>query len=162
MVETYTELLARKLFMSPIGAQVAESVLFYDFSGYIGNYARIDSYSVLTGNVIINDGVHISPFSFLSATGGVIEFKGSSGLGSHSAVLTTSDDYSLPRTSGKSKIKGNISIGENTIIGSNCVILPSTEIGQNCIVGSGVILNGYIKDNTKIVSAASRWIMVNK
>lgn len=162
MAETFSELIARNAFATPIGTQIGESVLFYNFTGCIGNDSRIDDYSILTGNVIIRDRVHISPFTFLSGTGGIIEFMNGSGLGSHSAVLTKSDDYSPPRTIGKAKIMGGISVGKNSIVGSNCVILPNTQIGMNCIIGAGVTIDGYVEDNSKIVSAGSRYIVVSK
>jgi acetyltransferase-like isoleucine patch superfamily enzyme len=45
---------------------------------------------------------------------------------------------------------GRIKIGNNTFIGTGCIILLNTTIGNNCIVGAGSVLRGRFPDNSVI------------
>lgn len=47
-------------------------------------------------------------------------------------------------------IFGKIKIGNNVLIGTNCIILPNTTIGDNCIVGAGSVVRGKFPDNSVI------------
>ena len=44
-----------------------------------------------------------------------------------------------------------MTIGDNSWIGCNVVILRGTSIGKNCIVGAGSVLKGTYPDNSVIV-----------
>lgn len=44
-----------------------------------------------------------------------------------------------------------ISIGENTWIGANSVILKGTTIGKNCVIAAGSIIKGNIPDGSIII-----------
>lgn len=54
---------------------------------------------------------------------------------------------------------GTITIGSNTFVGSNCMLLPNTSIGSNCIVGAGSVVRGNIPDNSVIIGNPARVIM---
>ena len=41
---------------------------------------------------------------------------------------------------------GDIVIGKNCWIASDCVILRNTKIGDNCVIGAGTILKGVVPD----------------
>ena len=43
-----------------------------------------------------------------------------------------------------------IEIGNNVLIGTNCIILPNTTIGNNCIIGAGSVVRGKFPDNSVI------------
>lgn len=47
-------------------------------------------------------------------------------------------------------IFGKIKIGNNVLIGTNCIILPNTTIGNNCIIGAGSVVRGKFPDNSVI------------
>jgi acetyltransferase-like isoleucine patch superfamily enzyme len=51
---------------------------------------------------------------------------------------------------------GKIKIGNNTFIGTNCLILPNTLIGSNCIVGAGSVIRGCIPDNSVALAILPR------
>lgn len=42
---------------------------------------------------------------------------------------------------------GEVSIGDNTWIGANTVILRGTHIGNGCVIGAGSIVKGEFPDN---------------
>jgi acetyltransferase-like isoleucine patch superfamily enzyme len=46
---------------------------------------------------------------------------------------------------------GTITVGDNTYIGQNCVVLPGTRIGSNCIIGAGAVVRSTIPDNSVAV-----------
>lgn len=43
---------------------------------------------------------------------------------------------------------GDIKVGDNTFIGINCIILPSSRIGSDCIIGAGSVVRGVIPDDS--------------
>jgi acetyltransferase-like isoleucine patch superfamily enzyme len=47
-------------------------------------------------------------------------------------------------------IFGKIKIGNNVLIGTNCIILPNTVVGNNCIIGAGSVVRGKFPDNSVI------------
>lgn len=46
-----------------------------------------------------------------------------------------------------------VTIGENTWVGANCVILRGTHIGKNCIIGAGCVVKGSYPDGSLIKSS---------
>lgn len=54
---------------------------------------------------------------------------------------------------------GKISIGDNSFIGINCIILPGTEIGSNCIIGAGSVVRGKIPDNSVVMGNPAKVVM---
>jgi acetyltransferase-like isoleucine patch superfamily enzyme len=54
---------------------------------------------------------------------------------------------------------GRISIGNNTFIGVNCIIMPNTIIGSNCIIGAGSVVRGSIPDNSVVMGNPAKVIM---
>lgn len=43
---------------------------------------------------------------------------------------------------------GGISIGNNSWVGANAVILKDTQIGKNCVIGAGCVVKGKIPDGS--------------
>jgi acetyltransferase-like isoleucine patch superfamily enzyme len=46
---------------------------------------------------------------------------------------------------------GMITVGSDTFIGENCVILPNTSIGAHCIIGAGSVVRGRVAENSLVV-----------
>lgn len=53
---------------------------------------------------------------------------------------------------------GTITIGDNTHIGMNSVIMPGVEIGKNCIIGCCSVVTKNIPDNSVAVGIPARVI----
>jgi acetyltransferase-like isoleucine patch superfamily enzyme len=46
---------------------------------------------------------------------------------------------------------GTITVGSDTFIGENCIILSNSFIGSGCIIGAGTVVRGQIPDNSLVV-----------
>jgi len=57
------------------------------------------------------------------------------------------------------QLAGRITVGNNTYIGLNCIILPNTAIGNNCIIGAGSVVRGIIPDNSVALGNPARVVM---
>lgn len=49
------------------------------------------------------------------------------------------------------QIFGRITVGDDTMIGMNCIILPGTHIGSDCVVGAGSVVRDEIPDGSVVV-----------
>jgi len=57
------------------------------------------------------------------------------------------------------QLLGRITVGSNTYIGLNSIILPNTVIGNNCIIGAGSVVRGVIPDNSVVLGNPARIVM---
>jgi len=135
---------------------VSRRAVFHAITGSLGDGARIDDFAVLTGNLKIGRHTHISPFCFLGGTGGCITLEAGVGLSTHVSIFTKSDDYQYKSDGPRNKIQGDVIVQENTIFGSQCVILPGSIVGSNCSVGVGCVINGVIPSFERLVSVGIR------
>lgn len=46
---------------------------------------------------------------------------------------------------------GEVSIGDNTWVGANTIILRDTHIGRNCVVAAGCVIKGIYPENSIII-----------
>ena len=53
---------------------------------------------------------------------------------------------------------GKITVGSNTQIGQNCIILAGTTIGRDCIIGAGSVVRGNIPDNSVVAGNPAKII----
>jgi acetyltransferase-like isoleucine patch superfamily enzyme len=49
-----------------------------------------------------------------------------------------------------------VSIGRNTWLGENAVVLPGVTIGQHCVIGANAVVNTSIPDFSVAVGAPAR------
>jgi len=112
----------------------------------IGNNVRIDGYCTLVAGaelmISIGSYVHIGSYSFLSGAKGII-LEDFSALSQSVKIYTQSDDYTgetLTNPTVPAKYKnvnsGAVVIRKHALLGSGCVVLPSTEIGKGAAVGA--------------------------
>ena len=155
---TTEELLA--LGFSRVGAntRVSRRAVFYDISGEIGDGARIDDFAIITGHIEIGDNTHVSPFCFLGGTGGKITLATGSGMSTHVSIFTKSDNYRQNTDGPRDKIEGDVYIGQHSILGAQCVVLPCAVIGQNCSFGVGCTLSGVFPDGGHYVSVSIKLV----
>ena len=59
----------------------------------------------------------------------------------------------------KGEIFGEIKIGNNVFIGSDCLIMLNTTIGDNSIVGAGSVVRGNFPENSVIIGNPAKVIL---
>ncbi|MGD2117442.1 MAG: hypothetical protein PVG66_03725 [Chromatiales bacterium] len=123
----------------------------FAINGRLGDSVRIDAYAILTGHIVLGNSVHISPFCFLGGTGGVIEMQDHAGLSTHVSVFTKSDDYS-DAVVGADKLTGDVFIGERSIVGSGCTIMPGVQIEHDVSVGINCVINQKLDKGSLVVN----------
>lgn len=111
----------------------------------IGNNVRIDDFVIMSGDITLENNIHIAPYCILvgGSEGAGIVMKSYSGLSSRVTIYSITDDYSgefmtnptipLDYTNVK---KGRVVIKEYAIVGATSVILPGVEIGEGTAVGA--------------------------
>lgn len=140
--------------------RVSRRAVFYEINGTIGDGARIDDFAILTGHIEIGARCHISPFCFLGGTGGRIVLYDGAGMSTHVSLFTKSDDYQQALDAPRGKISGDITIGRNTILGAQCVVLPNTTVGIGCSFGIGCVVSGNYADSSRYVSVGIKSVRI--
>lgn len=139
--------------------QVSRLARFYGFKGVIGDFSRIDDFAILKGVVDIGRHVHVSAYCLLSGVGGRIIFEDYSGMASHCAAFTSTDDYSGPFLTNPtvprehtSPITGNIIFEKGSLLGAHSVALPGTVMRAFSTVGAMCIMKGEVAEGDVMVS----------
>ncbi|HVY12833.1 MAG TPA: acyltransferase [Alphaproteobacteria bacterium] len=160
----YSEDELRALGATQVGknAQISRLARFYAFKGSIGERARIDDFAILKGRVNVGSYVHISAFCLLSGVGGTITLKDFSGIAAYTAIYTSSDDYLGPYLSNPivpvehtNPFKGDITLGEGSLVGAHSVMVPGAQLGDFATVGALCIINKPIGDGEVMVTGAA-------
>lgn len=108
----------------------------------IGNHVRIDDFSILSGNIVLGDYIHISGYCALYGKLG-IEMENFTGLSPRCSIFSASDDFSgsfyigpmvdekLTNVTG-----GLVLIKQYSQIGASSVVMPNIIIGDGVAVGA--------------------------
>lgn len=110
----------------------------------IGNHVRIDDFTVISGNVMLNNYIHISQFCGIYGGEEGIVMEDFSGLSSKCSVYAVSDDYTgssmtnpmVPIAYKPNMINAPVRIKKHAIIGCNSVILPGVTVEEGTAIGS--------------------------
>jgi acetyltransferase-like isoleucine patch superfamily enzyme len=75
-------------------------------------------------------------------------------------LVIVDHDHNFNNVNGSNKdlpefISKPITIGNNTWVGANVVILKGAKIGNNCIIGAGSIVTGDLPDGTRLIQKRS-------
>lgn len=115
----------------------------------IGNHVRIDDFTIISGNVTLENYIHISQFCGLYGGEKGIVMEDYSGLSSKCSVYAVSDDYSgasmtnpmIPEKYKPYAISGTVRIKKHAIVGCNSVVLPDVIIEEGTAIGSMSLCN---------------------
>lgn len=114
----------------------------------IGNNVRIDDFCLLSGNITLENYIHIAAYCGLFAGDAGIIFKDFSGLSSRCAIYAMTDDYSgnfltnpMVLDEDRNIIKGKVIIGKHCVVGTGSTILPNVELGEGCSFGAMCLIN---------------------
>ena len=82
-------------------------------------------------------------------------------IGPDTKIYDHDHDYRVPGGIGAGKfVTAPVTIGDNSWIGCNVVILRGTSIGKNCIVGAGSVLKGAYPAGSMIVQKRQTTVTV--
>lgn len=120
------------------------AVLYHPEMLAVGNHVRIDDFTVISGQVRLENYIHIAQFCGLYGGDKGIFMEDFSGLSSKCSVYAVSDDYSgnsmtnpmVPAKYKPGSISAEVRIQKHAIIGCNSVILPGVIVKEGTSVGS--------------------------
>jgi acetyltransferase-like isoleucine patch superfamily enzyme len=116
-----------------------------------------NSLAWVVGEPEIGDGTWIGPFCLIDGSGGLTIGAGcdiSAGVHiyTHSTARRCVTGRRVPNE------RRPVSIGDQTFIGANAVVLMGVTIGNHCIVGAGSVVTRDVPDRTCVVGAPARAI----
>lgn len=136
--------------------KVSRKTSFYGASRIsIGDNSRIDDFCVISageGGIEIAINVHIACFCSIIGKEKII-MRDFAGLSSHSAIFSSSDDFSgaamtNPTIPAKyTNVKSApVILGKHVVVGSHSCILPGVSIGEGSAVGAGSLVTKNIQE----------------
>lgn len=126
--------------------------MIYEFKGFrpvIHPTAFVHPQAVVTGNVIIGKNVYIAPFAAIRGDWGQIIIEDGCNVQENCTIHMFPGVTVYLRESahiGHGAVIHGASIGKNSLIGMNAVIMDRVEIGEECIIGA----LSFIKAEEKI------------
>lgn len=114
----------------------------------IGDQSKIDDFTFINGGKGIKIGRYVHISSFVSIIGGGELVVGNYvGIACGVRILTGANTYkegarmssALP-TKQMNLILGKIEIGDDVVLGTNCVIHPNVKIGEGAVIGSNSLV----------------------
>ncbi|MDR1418598.1 MAG: hypothetical protein LBI80_05560 [Endomicrobium sp.] len=112
-----------------------------------GNNVRIDDFCVLSGNITIENYVHVSAWAGMFAGSYRIVMEDFTALSSRSVIYAESDDFSgnnfansiVPDIARK-PLGGDVFVLRYAVIGTSCTVMPGVTIARGVAVGAGCLV----------------------
>lgn len=126
--------------------------MIYEFNGYIPvvhKSAYIHPQAAVTGNVIIGRDVYIGPGAAIRGDWGKVVIEDGCNVQENCTIHMFPGVTVLLHKSahiGHGAIIHGSTIGENSLIGMNAVVMDNVTIGKECIIGA----LAYVKEGTEI------------
>lgn len=118
----------------------------------IGNNVRIDDFCILSGIIEIGSWVHISAFSALYGTKGIV-LKDFSGLSSRVSIYSISDDFSGESMTNsmipaeyRNVREGRVVLNKYVHVAASSVVLPEVTIEEGACVGAMSLVASNINE----------------
>lgn len=119
----------------------------------IGNNVRIDDFSILSGNILLGNNIHISAGVYMFAGNVGIEIGDFSGISSKTVVYAISDDFDGSFLIGpmvdikyRKIFSKKVYIGRHVQIGTSCTILPGVRLEEGISVGAMSLVNKNLEN----------------
>ena len=117
----------------------------------IGDNVRIDDFCILSGSIILKNNIHISAFSALYGSGGII-MEDYTGLSPRCSIFSATDDFSGDYLIGPHNPieftnvrKGLIRFEKFCQLGANTIVLPGVIFGEGSVTGALSLVNEATK-----------------
>jgi acetyltransferase-like isoleucine patch superfamily enzyme len=104
--------------------------------------------SVGNGTIIFGNDGHIGVGVYINASRGNIVIGNHVAIAPKTQIYSYSDHYEQGKLIGEVHRIGNVTIKNNVLIGSGCIILPGVTIQEGAIIGSGSVVNKDIPSNS--------------
>lgn len=126
------------------GVKISEKAAIYNADQIeLGDFARIDDFSTLSGRVKLGRNVMISALCHIGGGTPGVELEDFSTLAYGVKVMSQSDDYlgetmtnpTIPAAF-KNETKARTTVRRHVIIGTNSVVLPGVDLAEGCAVGA--------------------------
>ncbi len=128
--------------------------MIYEFKGY--KDTRICIYPSVTGNVIIRKNVYIGPGAALRGDWGKIVIRDGCNVQENCTIhMFPGVTVTLKEAAhiGHGAIIHGSTIGKNTLVGMNSVIMDNVQVGDECIIGALTFIKEGMKiENRKVVA----------
>jgi len=116
-------------------------------------YKEITIYNGTSGVFFMKDNSHVAPYGYFLIENNKIEIGNDVAIGPFCSFFCVSNSSKNDQLFRKNYSYGDIKIGNNVFIGSQCVFLPGTVINDNIVVAansvvSGILESGYIYAGT--------------
>lgn len=118
----------------------------------LGNNVRIDDYCILSGEIAIGSFVHISAYSAIYGSSGVV-IESYSGLSPRCTIFSVMDDFSgnyminpMVDNSLRKVTGGPVYLKKYVQIGAGSIIFPNLTVGVGSVVGAMSLVNSSIGD----------------
>jgi galactoside O-acetyltransferase len=151
----YTELELKALGFKQIGSgvKISRRASFYNITDIlIGNNVRIDDFCILSGKIEIHSFIHISAYSALYGSAGII-LEDYSGLSPRTTIFSEVDDFSGDYLVGpvhpielRNLSSGTVVVRKYSQVGAGTVILPKVIIGEGVAVGALSLVTKSLDD----------------
>ena len=114
----------------------------------IGDNVIIDDFTYISGNVKIHNFVHIASSCTLQASSANIEIGSFVGIASGCRIFAVTSNYLtpsldlpvIPKDFSYGSIFEDTKIGNDVLIGANCVVLNGVELPDGIAFGAGLII----------------------
>jgi maltose O-acetyltransferase len=107
------------------------------------------------GDIRVGENSYISFFSYINVSEGTRVNIGSDvSIGHNVKIYTSQVDTHAMITSGvKKSLMGDVTIGDNVLIGANVFITPGVCIGSNVVIGANSFVNSNVESNCVAVGS---------
>jgi len=110
----------------------------------------VSKHSSVRGGLVLGDGVIIAKGVNIRAAGGMIRIGNGSGIGQHSVVVGANHRAVLGQPifhTPWEETRTGVTVGTNTWVGANCVLLPGVTIGDNVLIAAGSVVSRDVPSN---------------
>lgn len=135
---------------------------------HIGNNVRIDDFCILSGCIVLGDNVHISAYSALYGSKGIV-FGNNSGCSARTTIYSAMDDFSGDyligpmHPEGTTNVTGGkVTIGRYVQLGAHCLVFPNVTIHEGAVVGALSLVTKDISEWSIYVGIPARKIKDRK
>ena len=101
------------------------------------------------GELKAGENSYISFFSYINVAEGTSVSIGSDVSIGHNVKIYTSqiDTHTMIISGVKKSLLGDVTIGDNVLIGANVFIMPGVSIGSNVVIGANSVVTSDVEDN---------------